>query len=474
MADIELPLGGGFYKHRNLPLSHQELVNGCLRVSEVPGTRTELSVVSGPGIKSFLTLPETKCRGLHEFQNKAYAVAGTGLYQINEDATSTLLGSIPGTEFCSMANNGTQLVVVRPGQATYVWDTATSTFQQITTANFLGPFNTVLYKDSFFVFFKNDIFQNSNANDGTTYTATDFGSAESDPDDTVTAITNNNQMFIFGRRTGEIQQTQGGSGFPFIRVGGGVIEKGCAGKFLITNIDTTFVWVGHGRDEKPSIYRYTGGLNMVKISTQPIDQALADYSEDDLENSQAYNYMIDGYAYALFEFPDKSFIYDLTSSEILGYPVWMQRKTTGSETSRIQGIAKAYGKILVGDKNTGNIGYLDMNEHQEYGNNFTWSVSVGPFSNANRRSRVTAIELDMKTGVANDNDSDPVVYLRMSDNGVQFRDPFFRSLGGSGKYDKIVEFRKKGSFKKNRVINIYSASPVDRTLNRIIARVPDG
>lgn len=474
MADIELPIGGGFYKSRNLALSHQELVNGCIRVSEIPNSRSEISVTSGPGIKSFVTLPENGCRGLYEFANTAFSINGTGLYQINENQTSVKIATVPGSDFCSITSNGTQLVITRPGIASYVWDTATESFSQITTSNFLGPFDMNLYKDNFVIFVKNDIFQVSNAGDALTYTATDFSTAESDPDDTVTAITNNNQLFIFGRRTGEIHQTRGGSDFPFVRVGGGIMEKGCASRFLITNLDTTFVWVGHGRNEKPAVYRFINGLTPRKISTIAIDEIIDGYNDGELELSRAFNFMLDGYAYAVFSFPRDTLIYDITSSDLLGYPVWMQRKSGSSNSWRALGFAKVYGKVLVGDKNTGDIGYLDMQEHQEYGDEFTWSLSVGPFTELNNRISVKEVELDMKTGVANTNDADPVVNMRFSDNGTQFRQPKQRSLGLSGEYNQRVRFRRCGSFAKNRVVNVYSSSKCERTINRIIARIPDG
>jgi hypothetical protein len=472
VTEFELPKSGGFYKERNLPISHQELVNALVRVNQTPNGKSEESIYGGPGVKTFATLPAGPNRVFHEFNDKLYALNDETLYELSSDGSFTALGTIPGGEVCSSSNNGTQLAITRPGGASYIWDTGTSTLTEITTANFLGPFNTNLYKDNYLIFFKDDLFQVSNLGNGLVYTATDFGSSEVDPDDIVTGIVNKNQLFVFSRRYTAVFQNIGGSSFPFRIIPGSVIDYGIAGKFLVTDLADTFIWVGHGVNEMPSVYIFNNSTTPTRVSTPAIDEALASYTEEELELSYFFNFSIEGSFIAVLSLPRQTFFYDLTASQLLGFPVWGQRKSPFDQIWNTQGIVKVFGKILVANRNNGLIGELDFLTHKEYGDNFDYSFTIGPFERLNNRVNGVEIELDMVTGVGNSDDSDPVIYMSYSDNNYQFRGLRKRPLGGSGEYAKRVRFRRQGSFATNRVLKFNSSSPVQRIVNRVIARTP--
>jgi hypothetical protein len=121
----------------------------------------------------------------------AYSVNGNNLYRINSDETTTDLGTITGTGRVSLADNGLEICIVVPSVAGYIYSVAAG-LQIITDTNYtntLGPSEQVVFKDSYFIHYKNDnnasnkpIFFISNLNDGLTYNALDFGTAEADPD----------------------------------------------------------------------------------------------------------------------------------------------------------------------------------------------------------------------------------------------------------------------------------------------------
>ena len=72
----------------------------------------------------------------------------------NESFNNVSLGTIPGTDRVSMADNGKQLMVLIPGGNGYIIDESAGTvFQQITDGDFTanGAPQLVVFVDSFFV-----------------------------------------------------------------------------------------------------------------------------------------------------------------------------------------------------------------------------------------------------------------------------------------------------------------------------------
>jgi hypothetical protein len=223
----------------------------------------------------------------------AYTVASTTLYRVNSDGTTTSLGTISGVSKVSIADNGVQMCIVVPGSDAYIY-TVSGGLVAITDTDFmttLGPSQQVVFVDGYFVHFNNSsaastspIFFISALKDGTAYDALDFGTAEADPDDITGIHINRSRLYIGGGRTIEPFANVGGSGFPFQRVQGAIVPKGVKAKFSLVEYDGSFVFVGGGENEQPSVWKFTGSSGQ-KISTAAIDniiQALTDSEQKDI------------------------------------------------------------------------------------------------------------------------------------------------------------------------------------------------
>ena len=225
-----LPITSGFYVSPSLPLSAQECLNWYPNISEAPALSPE-NLFGTPGLVQLVSsgTVENQNRGMHEMAGIAYTVNGQTLYKIVETITLgvasyslTSLGTITGTARVSMADNGTQLMVLVPGGDGFIYNHVTDTFAQITDADFDANGNPqfVVFVDSYFVCTTDTKkFICSAPNDGLSYNALDFGTAESDPDVTVAPIVFKNQLFISGSQTIEAFQNVGGTDFPFQRTG---------------------------------------------------------------------------------------------------------------------------------------------------------------------------------------------------------------------------------------------------------------
>jgi hypothetical protein len=83
-------------------------------------------------------------RGAHEMAGKPYFVNGTRLYRLDEsgdDYTLTFINDIEGTARVSMADNGTQLMILVPNGKGYIYNHVTDTFAEITDSDFTANGN---------------------------------------------------------------------------------------------------------------------------------------------------------------------------------------------------------------------------------------------------------------------------------------------------------------------------------------------
>lgn len=462
MARVELPITGGYYISRSLPISAQECKNLYVHINQGGGLAEE-SLYGTPGANQLATsgdVTETN-RGAHVKDDLPYFVNGNTLYVLNRtlDALSVeqfsfaALGTIEGEGRVSMADNGTQLCVLVPGGKGYIYNEAAGTpFQEIVDADFTanGAPQQVVYIDGFFLFTTDEKkFIVSALNDGLSYNALDFGTAEADPDKIVAPVVSRNQLFICGAETIESFQNIGGSvnvgaGFPFQRLEGGGFSIGIFSPFSLVSVSNNFMFIGGATNEAPSVYIFTGA-DVLVVSTDAINVLLEALTADQLENVFALTYSEGSARFVAWTLPTTTIVYDLTSKR------WHERKSfdivddVSSEFRwRANSAIKAYGRILVGDNQDGRVGEIDLDILDEYGQNILRAIATLPFSNRGERILVPSIELTIESGVGNSTDPDPVISMDRSKNGKTFSDKRTRKAGRVGESDSRAIWRRNG------------------------------
>jgi len=290
---MEIPLGGSFYRMDSLPISAQECVNLFSNIPQVV-TPSKKQLLIPAGIRQATTagdgLPN---RGGDNFLGLPYFVYGTALYRVDQAIdgfgvktySSTLVSGVtplPGTERVIMANNGEeggQMIIVCPDLATkfnaYIYTTGGG-LVAISDNDFDGLVSDVNYVDGYFWFTKSDGQKGfiSDLRDGAAYIATDFTSAEADPDYNVRSFILRNQPYVFGEQTVQAYQNVGGAGFPFTYIQGSVQAKGLASIYAVAEVNDLMVFLGGAVNESPSIWITNGG-SIEKLSTVPIDQEIS-------------------------------------------------------------------------------------------------------------------------------------------------------------------------------------------------------
>jgi hypothetical protein len=404
-----------------------------------------------PGVNQLTTTGTVQQanRGAHVKNGIPYFVNGTTLYSLDrtvdafgaESFATTTLGVIPGSGRVSMADNGTQLCILNSDGEGFIYNESAGTpFEAITDGDFdaNGVPQFVVFIDGYFAFTTDSKkFIVSALNDGLSYNALDFGSAEADPDDIVGAHVFQNQLYIFGSQTIESFRNIGGSGFPFQRTGL-VIQKGLSSKFAVTDANNSFMFIGAGVNESPAIWQFTGS-GVQKISTTPIDNLINDATPEQVGQAFADSHAIDGAYFTRFTAGLRTLVYDAITG------LWHERKSRVNNQDlnwRANSIVQAYNRIIIGDDIDGRIGELSNDCYTEYGENIIRLVATQPFSNLGNVIFAPSLELTIESGVGDLVTTDPLIRMSISRDGKKFGNEIQRSMGKIGEFSRRAIWRR--------------------------------
>ncbi|MES0327444.1 MAG: packaged DNA stabilization protein [Gammaproteobacteria bacterium] len=482
MPLITLPISNGFYVSDSLEISNQECVNWYVNIPQTEGALSGGTLFGGAGTEQLLTTGDSKKinRGAHTKDGKPYFLNGESLIRVDssfdingvEVFTEVVIGTIPGDDRVSMADNGIQLMVLVPGGNGYIIDESSgSPFLQITDPSFTanGIPQLVVFVDSFFVVTTDTKkFIRSDANDGLSWDALAVFSAESDPDNIVAPHVFNNKLYIIGSETTEEFFNNGGN---FQRTGL-FLDKGCFAKFSVISANNTFMWIGGGTNESPAIWALNGS-SAQKISTTAIDSALQDFSQSEIEAAFAYSYAQNGAYFVGFSLPTRTFEFNTITGK------WNERKSqiviskglTETIRWRVNSITTAYNKVMCGDSQDGRIGSVNINIYSEYGSEIIRTISIQPLSDLGNAMTISSLEATFESGVGDLTVIDPQIRMQSSVDGRSFNYQLLRSIGKIGEYNRRATWTKLGRFPRLAVFKFTMSDPVKPVFIKLEANV---
>jgi hypothetical protein len=448
------------YRSRSLPAAAQECINYFAEALPADA-KTQVIVYNAPGTKAFGSGGLAGVvRGVEKMAGVLYGVAGNTLYSVDSSGTATNLGEINTTagdvSFAVNRASPQELCFV-DGTDGWTYDTG-SGLVQITDGDFTAA-DTVTFQDGYFAFNRagTSIFFISGLNDGQSYDALDFADAEGSPDEIVAVFSSHRELWIFGQETIEVYFNSGNADFPFERINGAYIERGCAAAFSVASDDNTLFWLG----EDGVVYR-ANGYTPQRISTHAIEEDIRKFSS--IADAKGYFLTIAGHKFYHLTFPTgkKTYVYDVSTG------LWHERKSVDSNYWRggSAGI-EIYGKCIVGDAFQGRLGELDMDTFSEYGG-VMQGVLTGPVVHDDRKRLFhKRFELDIESGVGDTSGdaSDPQMWMDYSDDGgrtFSLRKPF-RSMGKIGEYQARLRWLRLG-MARNRIYRVTVADAVKRSI----------
>lgn len=452
---VNVAFGLHAYEDRSLPVNAQKLIN-FFPEAQPKDSKSPFIVNPTPGSALWVTAGTGPIWGLKVFENVLYAVSGSELYSITTTGTVTLLGTIAGNTRVSMEHNGFELCIVN-GVNGYIYDT-TSGLQQITDPIFTDPAfgisPRVVYLEARFLFFHDGSrqFFCSDFNNGLTYDSSNFVSVLTSPEDIVSMIADHGEVWVFGKLGTEVWvYNRDEANFPYGRVDGAYIEKGCAATHTPAKIDNTFYWLGHDL----SVYR-ADGYKPTRISTHAIEQHIKSYG--DISNAFGHSFVEQGHFFYEITFPEfATWRYDTSTG------LWHQARYGNSGRYHANSSEFFANNNMIGDYRNGNIYTLSRDYFLDNGQTIYRTASTPHINSGRLRAVMDRLDIDIKSGIGltTGQGVDPQLMLRYSDDGgLTWSAQRWENMGRVGEYSRRVRFSQLGMFYQ-RMFEITLSDPVD-------------
>lgn len=442
---MKIALVGPSYTERSLPFDAQRTIN-LYPVLDESQMGKEVSALFGtPGLLLFATCGTGPIRGSFASANgRAFVISGMTLYEVFSDGTKSSLGTVDTVSFtCSFAENTSQLAVC-DSISVYILDYATNVFTKIVTPNLPGA-GTVTFQDGYFIVNNPDTgqFYLCALNDGLLWAALDFATAESSPDSLARVFSAFGNLWLFGDQTTEVWYDSGNVDFPFTRIEGAKMQTGCVAPHSVQEMDNSLFWLGKDRYGQGIVYR-AQGYSPVRVSTHAIEYAISQAT--DLSLIVAYTYQDGGHLFYVLTgggLPT-TLVYDAATK------MWHERaklEDNGSFSSHMGATHMfAFGKHLVGDKDTGAIYEMSQAYFDDNGRAIKRQRVFTHIHEEAQRLRVKELQVDFEYGVGTSGQGlNPTAVLEVSTNGAKTWSPEYPApIGAMGKYKTRAVWRRLG------------------------------
>lgn len=467
---MQIPILNGIYTDgagdfriaypRNLvPVPVQQGISaGYLRPAE--GIVAEGGV--GPGI----------VRGGVRWGDTLYRVMGPKLVSIDSVGAITELGDVSEAvevEHVSFDYSFGYLSVNSNGSF-YLYDGAV--LQRVTDSD-LGTVIDHIWVDGYFMATDGEYLVVTELNNPFSVLPTKYGSSEADPDSVKALLKLNNEPHVLNRYTIEVFDNIGGSGFPFQRIDGALIERGVVSTHACCTFLDSIAFVGGGRNESVSVWLGRGGSS-ARIATREVDLILAEYSERELKSTLVEARVDKGHQHLMVHLPDKTLVYDGAASQIVNTPVWFIL-SSGLDPNvdaayNARNFVWCYDKWNVGDIDQGRIGHLSNDIGEQWGSQVAWQFGTMVLYNEGLGAIIHELELVTLTGRAALG-TDSTIWTEYSADGETWSVPKGVKAGKQGQRNKRLTWLNQGPLRNIRMQRFHGTSDARASFARLEARI---
>ena len=401
--------------------------------------RTPAALLCWPGEKPFSSGSAGSSRGMICHNSLVYLVVDTDLIEIDSLGARTSKGTIPGTGRCSMASDGTNLII-RNGVKTYNFN---GTVSEITDPD-LENAQTLCFINNQIVYQCTGArFAVIDAGIPTSIDGLNYATAETHPDDIVQVYDFNERVYIFGTESIEVWYNSGTGSPPFDRIQQSTASVGAASPFSAANSDTYVYFLGADN----CVYRMSA-YQPENITSSAISKELREATTSD---AQGYCVKLDSQTFYILQMPTTGLT--LAYSERTGEWVRLASGVTNPLTRHLMnGYCYAYGKHLISDHDSGDVYEWDSNTFTSNTSTIIRQRDSAPINGVSLgdpggRLIMNRAELIMETGVGNTDTPNPKVMMSYSiDGGRSFSNEDWIEIGREGEAVKRVEWYNIVSF----------------------------
>lgn len=370
---------------------------------------------------------------------------------------------------------GNSLTLTSPATGTNAADTITATisqFSRIDDPAFLGA-DRVAFIDGWLIFNQPGT-QNFYTNAPQPYTlifaGSFFAKNDTSSDQLVTLQENNRELWLVGERHTEVWYDQGGANFGFSRIPGVAPQIGCSAKHSIARLGDSLAWLGKS-ERGENIVVKTEQYSYTTISNFALESAISSYPL--ISDAFAFTYEAEGHLFYVLTFPtaDKTWVYDHTTSTILGSPTWHERAAydpvTGSfHRDSANCFANFQNLRMVGHNTSGAILLLDRAAYDDNGAPLI-AIRRAPhvWSKQDRGyifHRALQVEFSPGVGRVTGQGVNPQVMLKWTSDGVDSSE-LWTSLGAIGATKNRAIWRNLGRA-RDREYEVRISDPVNRDI----------
>ena len=387
-------------------------------------------------------------RGGIEWNGVCYRVMGTKLVSVASNGAVAVLGDVGGSAGSLVTfDYSFDKLAIASGGNLYYWDGILS---QVTDPD-IGVVLDVAWVDGYFMTTDGQFLIVTELNNPPEVNPLKYGSSEVDPDPIVAVLKLRNEIHALNRHTIEVFDNVGGELFPVQRIDGAQIQKGVVGTHACCVYMDRVAFLGSGRNEAPSIYVGASSTTQ-KISTQEIDSLLLTYTEEQLSKVKLESINDKSNQYLYIHLPDRTIVYDAAASEALGEQVWftLSSSLVGFSQYRARNFVWAYDKWLVGDPQSGNVGYLSQSVGHHWGQQVRWEFGTVIVYNEGKGAIFNQLELVSLTGSIELGKS-PLISTSYSYDGLSWSQDRSISVGTLGNTRKRLCWFQQGHMRNWRV-----------------------
>ena len=438
--------------------SNERLVNLYVRAFPDAGLAPAL-IKQTDGLVSFADLgTDQPVRAAIVSGSLVYAISGGKLFSVSSAGSVVELDdTLTDALNTSVFDNDNGEIGIAAGGVYSVWDIAGGTMSTPSMNALTGP-QHVAYLDGYGILADTatDRFQTTDASDATTLNALSFSSADYLNDGIVSLIAYQSYLWILGERTTEIWRNTGASAtFPFQRVSGGILQRGCFGAKTVAADDQSVFYVGDDR----SVYRILES-SPTRISTHAVERRLRNYQDG--SELTGFTWTEDGHKFYALRFPDApAYVYDMSTG------VWHERSSDvfGEAAWTAYTAIRAFGYELIGSSD-GMLYRLDPTAYDEAGTAICRIAESSPVSEGDMRTNLDRVSINVKTGYV-DIGREPQIALQVSRDGKLYTPEKFRGMSDLGDYSRVLSWHGMGRARRHQAkfkttdpvpISIYGAT----------------
>lgn len=425
-------------------------------------SRADYALYPTPGTKRWATFTDVGGRALYEINNRAYAVMGSGVYELVSGKTGTRYGTVAQDgKLAYMVVGGVdnlELLVASAGNAYSVNLTSHALTQVLT-----GDATQIAYLDGYFLAFAKGKLRISDLDDGHTWDPTQAAVRDAAPDDWRAMIVNPPDVWLIGEQSGDVWYNAGTFPFPFAARAGLTYKFGIAAQYSLSAAGSSVLWLSRSADGDGIVVR-TRGYNPQRASTPELEAEIAAYARTTtIDDAEGWTYSQEGKWFYVLRFPAyATWVLDLDTN------LWHRRSTYDTKTGlelpwRPRVHCQAFGKHLVGDAGSGVIAELDVAFGNEWDGTPIRRSRVPPaLFSEHRAQRVKRIEVFLESGLGlvSGQGSDPQMMAESSDDGGKtWAHERWLAAGKMGEYPKRQILRRCGR-SRNRVTRFSVTDPI--------------